>query len=109
MAFAWPWPRRRESADSLEDEPAYTPPPLPARVARTYRIANTSPRPLALFLEPWGSAYRIEPGDFAELLVEGPVDHPLDWEFGHGTLIISSQARDGMLTLWRDGMEVPPI
>ncbi|HEX8393098.1 MAG TPA: hypothetical protein VF665_12210 [Longimicrobium sp.] len=106
MAFPWPWLRRQESATQLDDERAYEPPP-PAPAARTYRIANTSPRPLALFLEPWGSAYRIEPGDFAELLVEGPPDHPLDWEFGQGTLIISSRAEAGMLTLWRDGAEIP--
>ena len=100
------WVRR----DAPGPEPeAYTE-PEPRETSRTYRVANTSGRALAVFLEPWGGVFRLNAGEYAELLVEGPPDHPLDWEFGDGTLVITSHAaEEGMLTLWRDGMQMHPV
>lgn len=94
----------------VADEPAPAPYVEPRETSRTYRIANTGGRALAVFLEPWGAVYRLNAGEYAELLVEGPADHPLDWEFGDGTLVIASHAADeGMLTLWHDGTQMHPV
>lgn len=94
----------------VTDEPEPAPYVEPRETSRTYRVANTSGRALAVFLEPWGGVYRLNAGEYAELLVEGPPDHPLDWEFGDGTLVIASHAADeGMLTLWHDGTQMHPV
>lgn len=107
-AIGWPWLRRRDAEPPAW--PVYAEPAAPRETSRTYRVANTSGRALAVFLEPWGGVYRLNAGDYAELLVEGPPDHPLDWEFGDGTLVIASHAADeGMLTLWHEGTQMHPV
>jgi hypothetical protein len=77
--------------------------------ARTYRLENNGSRTLQIYLEPWGGGYTLAPGEAADLVVEGPEVHPLHWEFGDGVLVVGSYAdtTDAMLSLWRDGVEIP--
>jgi len=76
---------------------------------RTYRLENTGKGIPRIYPEPWGGEYRLAPGDSADLLVEGPEEHPLTWEVGHGSVVVGSHAasHDAMLTLCRDGVEIP--
>jgi len=75
---------------------------------RIYRLANTGKGVLRVSLEPWGGEYLLAPGEAADLLGEGPEVYPLTWEVGDGVLVVASHAdSDAMLTLWRDGVEIP--
>lgn len=74
-----------------------------------YRISNSAPRDLVIHLEPWGEVYVLAPGEEADLLVDQPASHPLEWDFGEGKLVISSLGEaDASLELWREGARVSP-
>ena len=77
--------------------------------ARTYRLENSGSRTLQVYLEPWGGEYTLAPGEAADLVVEGPEDHPLHRELGDGVLVVASYAdtTDAMLSPWRGGVEIP--
>jgi hypothetical protein len=79
------------------------------RPTDTYRLKNSGSATLAVYLEPWGGEYSLAPGEEADLRAAGPSDHPLHWEVGDGKLVVFSLAEAGSsLTLWRDGVEIPP-
>jgi hypothetical protein len=69
----------------------------------THRIANGTAGSLRIYLEPWGEEYTLGPGEHADLLIEFPAEHPVEWELRDGSLVISSMATsDASLTIRKD-------
>lgn len=51
----------------------------------SHRIANATSGSLLIYLEPWGDECTLAPGEHAELLIQFPAEHPVEWEFRDGT------------------------
>lgn len=71
-----------------------------AQTPASHRITNATSGSLRIYLEPWGDEYDLAPGEHAELRIESPASHPVEWDFRDGSLVISSLATsDATLTL----------
>jgi hypothetical protein len=74
-----------------------------------YQLSNSSAGNLVIYLEPWGEEYCLAPGESAELHVDAPAAHPMEWDFGEGKLVISSLGdADTSLSLWGNGERLVP-
>jgi hypothetical protein len=74
-----------------------------AHTTAIHRITNATGGSLRIYLEPWGDEYDLAPGEHAELLIESPAEHPVEWDVREGSLVISSLATsDASLTLRKD-------
>jgi len=59
---------------------------------------------VVVVLEPWGGEYDIDPQQALELIIEGRLDAPLEFEMNDSCLTIISNGPD--LAITRDGKPV---
>ena len=70
-----------------------------------HKLTNNRTHPVTIILEPWGGEYDHGPGDSFDLMVEGDVGAPLEFEFNGDDMTITSDGPH--LGIAREGKFLP--
>jgi hypothetical protein len=68
-----------------------------------FRIANSTSKPIAFYLEPWGGKYTVSSHGALRVVIESPSYPILEWEVAEDTHALVVQEPAGALATVYDG------